>query len=367
MANLPTIAVSTIITNPFSTKYLAYLAFLESWAPVVDEIILVDGNTTDCSFEVAKSWVSTSDWRKVRRINTVETYWSPDDRWHALQAMHNYYTGLCASDCDWVITVNADNVLCRETAHNLREALALHSDADAVYLRRGKPSDGIMRRRLDTRAAAVNRRRVRATGLPLAFGADSKKWGFDFPIIATHKTRFIDPSNQVVKQVLSGPPYLTNRVIDLECAVFGHYFFDRPVLLNKLRRWDEAFARYLGWAPKRDLEFRSRHRLFGARRFLSKDEVLQNDFPPEINRVIAEFYDPGMLGAAVHEASPGQDQAARVFSRFLGLERHLRGQSMRLHGYRGLNDMHMWVPLDAADPEPLDVADAYSRQDRFLS
>ena len=40
----------TLCTNPLTTNYLTYIAYLNSWAKYVDEIIIVDGGTTDKSY-----------------------------------------------------------------------------------------------------------------------------------------------------------------------------------------------------------------------------------------------------------------------------------------------------------------------------
>lgn len=367
MTKSPTVAVSTIITDPYSSKYFAYLAFIESWAPFVDEVILVDGNSTDESLEIAKSWVSSSTWAKVRVINTPETYWHPGHQWHALQAINNYYVGMNASSCDWVITINADNILCAESASNMRQMFAQNSDVDAIYFYRGKPSGSGMQRRTDTRSTAINLRRVRETGTPLGFGVEDKgKRGFDFSIIANHKTTFRDPINGTTKRILAGEPYPINRVIDLECAVFGHFFFDLSTAASKMSRWDNAFTRYSGLAYRREAEHRFAAGQYGIVGYRSKDEMMSVEYPQEINRVIDEFYEPNTLGGAIRRVSPMQRRAALAYRKALGIERNLRTRWMRARGYRGLVDYHNWVPLDAQDPEPLDVAEIYSEQDRFL-
>jgi hypothetical protein len=169
-----------------------------------------------------------------------------------------------------------------------------------------------------------------------------------------------------VKRILAGKPYPVKKVIDLECAVFGHFFFDLSTTLQKLCRWNQASARYLGIAPMRYAEHRLMTNLYGIVGWCSKVTMMNSDHPPEILRVIDRFYEPGMLGGAIREVSPAQARAAQALRKLLGLERHLRTRWMRAQGYRGLKELHQWVPLDAPDPEPLDVARVYAEQDRFL-
>jgi len=51
MADRPIIGVVASITNPLTTGYLAYLAFADSWSKVADEVVIVDGGSTDGSLE----------------------------------------------------------------------------------------------------------------------------------------------------------------------------------------------------------------------------------------------------------------------------------------------------------------------------
>ena len=367
MGTLPTVSVSTIITNPFSSHYYTYLAFLESWAKVVDEIILVDGGSTDNSLEVAKNWVSGSAWSKVRIINNEETFWDQGESWHALQAMNNYYTGLCASTCDWVITINADCVLYPQTALNLRQSLADNNDIDVLFFYRSKLKESGMQHRIDARSTIINYKRIKDRALPLAFGVKTGTFnGFDFSIIASHKTMFSDPVSGKTKRILAGTPYPKTRVIDMECAVFGHFFFDEATLLKKLHRWDRVFSRYLGLAPRRDAELTLLKALYGIKSYQTKAQVLGYDCPEEVLRLIDQFYQPGMWGGAVRNSSVLKEMFVKTFRKTLAAERHYRTHMMRSKGYRGLRDMHKWVKLDEPDPEPLDIAGAYLQQDYFF-
>lgn len=367
MTSLPSVAVSTILTNPLSSQYYSYLAFLESWGAVVDEIILVDGGSTDKSFEIAKSWVSPACWEKIRVVNSPRTFWGADYAWHALQAMHNYHIGLYSSSCDWVVTVNADNVLYCDTAQHLRSLLAQHSNDDVVYFYRGKPINRKMVRRFDTRATAVNFRRIRSKNLKLGFGVTKQnKMGYDFAILSKEKTTFIDPQNAVVKTFLSGVPCPDRPIIDIECGVFGHFFFDINVVMPKLHRWDRIFSRYMGTAPCNDHELKIRTGINNIECCSNKNDLLIEDYPYQIKRVITEYYRDGMIGGALHYSSAMHNKALNVVRKTLGIERNLRSKWLRIQGYRGLVDYHKWVALDAPDPEPVDVKAVYMEQDKYL-
>lgn len=363
---LPSVAVSTVITNPISSRYYAFLGFLDSWSKVVDEIVLVDGGTTDNSFTVAKSWMA--NWGKVRIVNSPATYWHPGYRWHALQAMNNHAIGLHSSSSDWVITINADNVVYGESARRLREQLAENEDVDVVCFYRSKLGRKKVTRRIDTRAVAVNLKRVREKGVRLSFGINTETGnGSDFPITVERKTTFLDPVTRAVKRIDAGKEYTITRRIDLETGVFGHFFFDFETCMAKVRRWDNAYCRFLGEAPSTDAELKLVHNLREVNGYFSKEELLSWEFPGEMKRLIDAFYEAGMVGGGISRGALLPPSALRLWRRVFSFHRRaVASRCLRAKGYRGLRDFHQWAAWNEPDPEPLDVALVYQQQDEIL-
>jgi len=290
-------------------------------------------------------------------------------QWHAFQSGVNLNIGLLSLSTDWGLPTGADHISDSRTASNLHEDLRAINNLPAATCYRGKPGARGIIHRLDDRTPLVNLRLLRRQGVEPLLGLDlSRSLGSDYPLCPAKKSRFTDPITGVCKPIYAGCqiPLQGRGKVHIEVISYGHFFFTMEQCLHKIRRWDRASARFLGIAPKRDLELRLLNGLYCIKGFRSKEEVMAWDHPPEILRVIDRFYEPGMLGGAIREISPAQARAAQALRKLLGLERHLRTHWMRAQGYRGLKELHQWVPLDAPDPEPLDVARVYAEQNRFL-
>ena len=373
MTSFPTVGVVTAITNPLSTGYLAYLAFVDSWSKVADQVILVDGGSTDESIGLLEEWTGHKD--NVSILRNDLTFWGGGDKWHAYQLGLNLNLGLMTLHTNWGFLLGADHVVDVRTALEMRSELADLENVAIVTYYRGKPDSLVkpgsrgIRRRIDARSYAINRRLLEVRDFNVVLGLDLRTGlGSDWPLRAMMKSSFRDPVTGVCKHTYAGHaiPVTGPGQLSAECVSYGHFFFTMEQCLHKIRRWDRASARFLGIAPKRDLELRLLNGLYSIKGFRSKEEVMAWDHPPEILRVIDRFYEPGMLGGAIREISPAQARAAQALRKLLGLERHLRTRWMRAQGYRGLKELHRWVPLDAPDPEPLDVRAAYMEQDKYL-
>jgi hypothetical protein len=368
MVSLPSVGVVSAITNPLNTSYFAYLAFIDSWSKVADEVILVDGCSTDRSLAFLGEWVGGLG--NVRVIRNDQTYWGEGPCWHAHQLGLNFNVGLSCLDTDWGFFIGADHVVDVQTAKDLRQELADANDVAKAAYYRGKPGAVGLDHRIDTRGTVVNLRLLRSRGLEPKYGMDLQTGKLsDFVLDATEKSCFLDPVTGVEKPIYAGQVVSmdTMRELSVELISYGHFFFTLDVCIKKMRRWDLAMSRFLGMAPQRDLELCLREKLHSVAGFRSKDEIMEWDHPPEILRVIDEFYEPGMVGGWIRSTAPVTDGVTRLLRKLLGAERHLRTRWMRTRGYRGLKELHKWRPLDVPDPELLDVRAVYMDQDRYLS
>ncbi len=367
MTGRPSIGVITGITNPLSTSYFSYLAFVETWSKVATQVILVDGGSTDESLRFLEKWAGNK--RNVHVIQSQLTYWGDGDKWHGDQLGINLNVGLAALTTDWGFVVGADHVLDIRTTSELHQELADLQDIIVATNHRGKPDGTGIRHRIDARSFAINLRLIRSQGFHAVIGVDANTGlGSDWPLCPSEKSAFRDPITGAHKCIFAGQAISVGGPgkLSAECISYGHFFFRLDQCLRKVRRWDRAQARFLGIAPKRDMELDLLNGLYSIKGFRSKEEVMGWDHPPEILRVIERFYEPGMLGGAIREISPVQQRTAQALRKLLGLERHLRTRWLRARGYRGLKELHHWVPLDAPDPEPLDVRKAYEEQDKYL-
>lgn len=360
----PSIGVVLTITNPLSSGYLAYLACIDSWAKVADEVVIVDGWSADGSLDLLSRWIGERP--NVRLLHTPMTYWHPGEMFHAHQNGVNLNVGLSDIQTDWVFSINGDYVLNTQTTANLAAQLLEHREDYWLRFQRIKLT-GKAQVRLDQRGILINLAKIRRDGLYVAHGQDMRsRIGSDFPIRVVQKATFLDATNGTLKSIFAGQSLPPGGKVDIQCAVYGHFFFTLEQCLAKCRKWDKAFARLYGSAPKRDMEISLAQRFHSIEAHYPKEEILLWGHPLEAQRLIAEFYEPGMLGGAVRRVSSLGQMATNIARKLLGGERHLRTRWMRSQGYRGLDEQHRWVPIDAPDPEPLDVGRAYAEQDRFL-
>jgi hypothetical protein len=363
----PTLGVVAGITNPLTTGYLAYLAFVGSWSKVADEVVLVDGGSNDGSIEFLEGWTVLP--RNVHIVSNDLTFWGAGEHWHIDQSSINLTIGIASLHTDWVLPTGADHVLDLRTAEKLFEELSSIKDIAVATCYRGKPGQHGINHRMDVRTPFLNLRLLRHQGIEPVLGVDLQR-GLrpDYPLYPQKRSYFTDSVTGVRKKTYGGReiPLDGRAKLSAEVISYGHFFFTPEQCLRKLRRWDLANARFQGIAPKRDLELKLLNGLHSIQGFRSKEEIMTWDQSPEIMRVIDRFYKPDMLGGAIREVSGTADRAFKILRKVMGLERRLRTYWMRGQGYRGLKDLHQWVPLDAPDPDPLDMAKVYTEQDRLL-
>ena len=139
---LPTIGVVTTATNSFSRGYLAYLACIDAWSKWADQIVIVDGGTTDESYDLLKHWGAEGIWNIY---HSPQTLWGTGGRWHAAQWTINTNAGLARLDTDWAFVISSDYVLDLATTKRIRQLLGENQDAYcATYQRVKLYKDGHM-------------------------------------------------------------------------------------------------------------------------------------------------------------------------------------------------------------------------------
>ena len=361
----PEIVAVMTVTNPYQTRYWTYYAAVASWAQYCDRVIVVDGWSEEDLLEIPRSLFG--DLSNVEVVRNERTYWGANHKWHPFQHGINLIEGIrAASKHSVVFVADADQVL-YPPSRPLADSFTLASKVEkGVWFQfyRSKFNENQFKRRSDSRGRAL----YESLDSYLVFGYDLVRGiPSDFPIRPKVRSLFKDPVNGAVKTIFAGEHVDACDQLDIECGTFGHFWYSTDECLEKVKRWDIAFARGFGKAAARDLELLTKTKdisnIIGYR---SKDEMLSFDFPPAMKRVVAEFYEPGMLGGAIYGNSLLRKYQKGFLYNLLYLERKFRTMMLRARGYRGLYDLHTWVPLDAPDPEPLDVRAVYLQQDRYL-
>jgi len=118
---LPSIGVATTVTSPLSQGYIAYLACIATWSKWADQVVIIDGGTTDDSYKVLKNWSSSTNYEAYY---LPETYWDLHGCWHEAQWGINEMVGLNLLKTDWAFVIPGDHIIDISTVKGVREELS---------------------------------------------------------------------------------------------------------------------------------------------------------------------------------------------------------------------------------------------------
>lgn len=240
------ISAHTLITNPHSSGYLIYLPAIQSFLDVADEVIVVDGGTTDESLEKLKTLRGQE---KLIVYSSELTYWGEGDNWEWPQMAINRQVGFELCQGDWAIHFDADHILPEFEQEALLRELEHYQDKGVLFAFRVMGiANGKYKLASHTRKWCVNKRLALERQIPITYGLDYETGGLDNPIIPEGQSHFVDPVNGVRKPYYLGPqyPYPRSRILDVTIYRLGHFFFSSEQLRYKEQRLENAMARYQG-------------------------------------------------------------------------------------------------------------------------
>lgn len=365
---MTTIGVHTHITNPLTSGYMGYLACVESWAKVADQVVVVDGGSTDDSIPVLMDWLGPLA-NRVRVISTEETHWGTGEKWFWPQIAINRQVGFSSLDTDWAIHVDADHVLAdcvnrdllERELQSVREHLVSSFWVSAF-------ENGTLVQRTRSRAWIVNRNRTLHQDTQTGYGIDAKSGShLDYPIGVCLIHTFVDPSNRAQKQYLLGNYIQSSGVVDIDTVRYGHFFFSPTQCIHKCRRLDLMLSRFCGNAPSRTRSLVIQNQIPDeyVLHHLSCERLLEQDHPTPVKHVIRDYFSPAFLGAMIARQPHTTE---RLLLDILRVERRLRTAWMYARGYRGAVDRqrHAILPHSKHPDQPLDVCQLYTEQNEFL-
>lgn len=352
---LPTLGAGLFITNPLSSGYLAYLGAAKALLCVVDELVIVDGGSTDESLHTLHGWIG--DDPRVTVISNNMTHWGTGDCWHVGQVMVNANMALRSLTTDWAYVYSADGTLDVATAGELKAALAELPDELWVRAsRRRAPSGEPVR--YDDKALFFNLAAMRRQGTPLVYGVDaSTGLTSDLPIEPREVARFADPETGVMKPLFRGPSPGATVCLRCNTVVYGHFYYTPVQVDQKITRWEGASARAIGRASARLTELRLNHHLYGLRPHLSAQEVRLLPHPVHALEVLEKLYHDGMVGGMHQSGGRISEAYRRCLLLALRMERKLRTITKRHRGYRGEFESLVWNPMTNEDLAEMCVQD----------
>lgn len=180
------ISAFVLTTNSIKNQF-PFIESIKSFLPVVDELIVIDGGSTDGTIESIKK---IND-NKIRIIQDDDTKWEKE--WIYWRMGHNFNRGLQECIGDWVIKFDADYILYEKGIEKFR--------ADCIFgSRKEKLSIAFTRLNFiyadrfyvkSKKTLAINKTRCKELGINLKYGFDLDKWGWGFDFINSkeHKNK----------------------------------------------------------------------------------------------------------------------------------------------------------------------------------
>lgn len=262
------ISAHTYITDPLSTGYLICLPAIQSFLDFADEVVVVDGGSTDGSLEALRRLRGSE---RLVVVSTEQTRWGAGDAWERPQFGIQRQTGLERCTGDWAIAFDADHVLPDAEHGSLRRQLRQHADRDVLLgFQLIECQDARYRAIGKRKWWCINRRLARADGIAIGYGIKEDTGGNERPIRLARQATFADPATGVLKAYFAGPAFPEGALLDARLYKYDHFFFTPGQLLEKLRRFERMRARWEG-RPVREVAADGRaYELVTPRRFLAE-------------------------------------------------------------------------------------------------
>lgn len=236
------ISAHTFITNPLSSGYYICLPAIQSFLDFADEVVVIDGGTTDGSLERLGTLRGAE---KLRIISNEFSHWGQGDLWERPQFGVSREIGYRHCTGDWAICFESDHILPEAAGEDLREQLVQLSAGGLLYsfpLRRCR--DGGMHPDLKKRKWwCLNKRLIEASGAEIVWGVHTTG-GNERPVSPDESCSFADPETGVVKSYWKGAYFPEDGTLRTRLDVYDHFFFTAEQMGAKLQRFENMRARW---------------------------------------------------------------------------------------------------------------------------
>lgn len=356
------ISIITTMTNPFSLNYFTYIATLESWAAVVDEIIVVDGGTTDISYDLLSDNVKD----KLHVVANDVTRWSLSEDFspNHINSMLNEGIRVCTGD--FAFLIGADFVLYSNDRDAIFNELSVYKDESWLRFSRYKyvlNLDNAVKVSDNRGAVVLNMNKMRTiSNFPYIMGISSESnIIYDYPIEAVDYCGFLlnNASNVIVPRgnLLRGGNITMSSI---RVFVPDHFFYTIELATFQRMRFFEYFnSRAIGSAKISKLEslFMNNKSLFGS---YPLDCYINLDIPADFKSIINMFFESNMIGLKY---------SSHVYLYFLKpffrVYRIIKTTILRLLGLRGIFEEVYWSK-DRSEIKYFDMREFYQRQNKYF-
>ena len=176
------ISAFTITTNCIKNQY-PVIESIKSVLDKVDELIIVDGHSTDDTVDQIKALNSN----KITIIQDKETYW--EDDWTYWRMGRNLARGFDECTGDWIIKFDTDYLF--QDDYYLRGEFEVMTDEKRYILSLSRRNFQMTDRYFEKsqKTLAVNKKLCIETGLDVKWGYDLKNWGLCDEAIVYKETK----------------------------------------------------------------------------------------------------------------------------------------------------------------------------------
>jgi len=350
------------MTNPLSLNYFTYIATLESWAAVVDEIIVVDGGTTDSSYNMLSDNVKD----KLHVVANDVTKWSLSEDFspNHINSMLNEGIKVCTGD--FAFLIGADFVLHSKDRDTIFNELSVYKDETWLRFSRYKYILNLNNavKVSDNRGSVVlNMNKIRTiSNFPYIMGISSESnIIYDYPIEAVDYCGFIinNASNVIIPRgnLLRGGDITMSSI---RVFVPDHFFYTFDLATFQRMKFFEYFnSRAIGSAKISKLEslFMNNKSSYGS---YPLNYYLNLDIPADFKNIINMFYDSNMIGL---------NYSSHVYLSFLKpffrIYRKIKTTILRLFGLRGLFEEIYWSN-DRSKIKYFNISEFYQKQNKYF-
>lgn len=349
------------VSNPLKGNYFTFFACVRSWSRLVDQIIIVDGGTSDESFEN----IEAEDSCTIRIVSDptcqfdIERPFSPNQ----INQMLNYGF-LHASAFDWSFIVFADYVVSSYNKNDLINDLDKCSDHPWVKYERYKISinkDKKVEYKFDHRGAVIlNNKFLKRENIKHPMGIlKQTNVIYDYPIRASEYCGLILHSGARVVVPRGHPLSSTQPILNsVKVFVSDHFFYSKKQAVKQKIKFHEFFdARARGGASykKNEANFRVARCNSGT----DIETVLSAELPQDFKFIVKTYYKKDMLGTKINETP--LSIVLWVFS----AERKLRSLINKILGMKGVFGHVEWHE-DESKVQYSDLKKIYDGQERFF-
>jgi len=363
------IGILTVSTNPLTTNYQMFFACVNAWSKIADEIIVVDGGTTDGSYQ--SNLINQEAKQKIKIIYNSKTHWDFDEGFSSNQINTMFNEGLKHATSDWIFVTGADLIPYPCQKSNLIRELNNCSKNPWVKLDRSffYSKNKILKSNNANHALNMNWLNEHYPDKEV-YGLNSRTLFInDYPIIREKGYREYHPQTKEKINIWIGHSIENGGSKVLQSIRFylaPHYFYSYEQEINQIEKFYEYFiVRHLGRFKMPKKYFISKHPKIKG--FRTKSELLDYPIPSEMKEIIDQFYQFGMIGGTVVEFGYEKSINYRLVLKYYTQINKVYSIFARLLGLRGVLDSADIQPIDCINNSvPVKVVHLWEKQNKYF-